>query len=395
MSLPIAKKVFVLAVITIGLAACSEMKKVDEMKDNTSEMNQTTKTLLDKTGEMKDGLDKMAGTTDKMANTTDDLRSLTKEELLVRFDQMNETTNSLVDKMRQGDTASLRRETLDKIVRKTTLQGRLADAGIYLMAFEFQVLGQTGEDHNPRFRETLYQQAMLEFFLTIDELAPLGGEVDPSALPNTEEIASVQNKTSAFNAIAFSLHKTNRQQVIDPAYGKAMSVYDLIMVALAMKPEIESGRIVLPKGPHFIKEILARPVRVRQLLQTRYNMFTYGLLGITTNLCEYGQIKQGWKLLTGLSLDLTEKTQGPATMGYLYDEIMEPAARTATDMTRVGIFPQMTLLTRTINSWVSIKFQDRNKSTAVTLEGAGREVELETLWRTYQKPLQKVSFRER
>lgn len=377
-----------LMVLSMSLIACGELRKIDEMKDATSEMNQTTKTLLDKTGEMKDGMDKMSKSTDEMNDSTKDLRTLTREELIQRLEDVNGNTSALFDAMRQGDTSNLRRLSFNEILKEPTLQGRVAEAGLYLMSFEFQVLGNVGKDKQPAHRELLYQQALLEFFLKLDRIAPAGGEIWPDAKP-TDEVEDEENRASAFNAIAFTLHKTNRQQLPDPAYGKPMSLYDLIIVALKLKPEIDSGRIVLPAGPHFIKEVLARPDRVRQLLQTRYNMFTYGLLGLTTNMVEYGTTRQLWNLLWKLKIDVSEATRGPAVLQYLHDEIMQPGAATAEDMLSVGIQPQLTKTTALAVSRVDIKFHSKDFSVR-TQQTAPREDILEELWRRYSKP--KLSY---
>lgn len=359
----------IIFVSALSFMACSEMKKVDEMKDSTSEMNTTTKDLRDKTGEMKSGLDKMSGTTGTMAQTTE---------------EMKETTANLYEGMRQGDTATLRRELLKQIQMDSTLQGRVGDAGLYLMAFEFQVLGNSGRDKDQAHRNVLYQQAMLEFFLKLDEVAPKHFAVSPEAAP-TGRLGDAANKASAFNAIAFALHKTNRQQLADPAYGKPMSFYDLIIEALRMKPLIDSGEIVLPEGPHFVKEVLARPDRVRQLLQARYNMFTFGLLGLTTNLCDSSKVVQIAKILMGVDIDLSEKSLGTARLQYIYDEIMKPAAKTTEDMISLDIQPQFTTMANFVLKGMKINFRS-NETSGISAKGLARESALFDLWSHYTKP---------
>ena len=356
------------------LAGCSEMKKVDEMKDNTSEMNQTTKSLRDKTGEMKDGLDKMSKSTDEMNEQTKKLGTLTED--------VASSTASLFDAMRQGDTSNLRRQGFDQMMKESTLQGRVAEAGLYTQGFEFQVLGSVGKDKDPEFRELLYHQAMLEFFLKIDELAPKLGEIWPDAKPSTDD---EENRASAFNAIAFALHKVNRKQLPDSTYGKPMSIYDLIMVALAMKPDIDGGRIILPRGPSFVKEILSHPDRVEQLLQTRYNMFAYGMLGATTNLSEYSTIGQLMKLIFKVDIDLSEATRGVALLQRLDEEIISPAAITTTDMVNLGMKPEFTTMTSIALSRVNLKFSSPPKKTDFARMTA-REVTIQNLWAIYVDP---------
>ncbi len=373
----------VLAALVTSSLACSEMKKVDEMKDNTADMRQTTKDLSEKTGEMKNGLDKMGKTTGEMNDQMKDLLTLTREQLIERITQMSNGMGSLFDVMRQGDTSGLRRVGISELLKQTTLQGRLAEAGLYLQGFEFQVLGNVGRDSEPRFREVLYHQAMLEFFLKIEELAPKFGEIDPAAKPNLED--DVENRTSAFNAIAFALHKTNRQQLPDPAYGRPMSVYDLIITALEMKPYIDSGQIVLPPGPSYIKEVLGNPRRVEQLLQTRYNMFVYGLLGATTNLSESGTMGQLWRLVWKLNIDLAEKTVGPAVLQRINEEIAGPAARTTSDMLNAGIVPQFDGKTSFVLSRMSVRFNTPAKKTEFVRSTSNEEA-LATFWKQYTNP---------
>lgn len=368
----------------LTLVACDQVKKMDEMKDNTAEMNRTTKTLLDKTGEMKDGLDKMSKTSDEMNVSTKDLRSLTREELVERLEAMNGTTGALFEAMRQGDTSALRRASMNELLKEPSLQGRVAEAGLYLMSFEYQVLGSIKPDLDPHHREVLYQQALLEFFLKLDKLAPRGGDVRPDAKP-TDDPSDEENRASAYNALAFSLHKTNRQQIADPTYGRPMSMYDLIMTALRLKPEIDAGRITLPAGPHFIKEVLARPAQVEQLLQTRYNMFAYGFLGLTTNMVELGSLHQAVKLLFKLDIDLSEQTRGPAALQYIGEEILEPGAQTAEDMLGVGIVPKFTRLTSIVVSRLNIQFDSKDMS-SLSRAGADREDLLFDLWKRYSKP---------
>lgn len=362
-----------IATVSLILAACGEVKKVDEMRDNTREMNETTKTLLDKTGDMKTGLDKMSKTTDQMRDITADLAKTTEK--------MNKTTARLYDGMRQGDTSGLRRELFKQIPKDSKLEGQIGDAGLYLMAFEFQVLGSTGHDEEPGFREMLYQQAMLEFFLKINEVAPKHFDVHPGANP-TGKADDDESKTAAFNAIAFALHKTNRQQVADPRYGKPMSFYDLIIEALRMKPKIDSGEIVLPEGRHWVKEVLARPRRVQQLLQTRYNMFPFGMLGLTTNLVDFSKVTQLWKLLWDIDINLSESFRGRAELQYILEEVVGPAATTADDMISVGIEPEFTTMTGVVLRGMKLKFH-ADSSVQTLIPVYQREETVGNLWSRY------------
>jgi hypothetical protein len=376
------KLVFPLVLIGIlGLAtACSEVKKIDEMKDNTSQMNETTKTLLEKTGDMKDKLGEMSKTTDELDSKMHDLLEVAKSDLTVRLENVEKNMAELFDSMRQGDGSGLRRAAFDKLQSQRSLQGRVAEAGLYLVSFEFQVMGSVGIDQDIARRELLYQQAVLEFFLKIDELALKGGKVMPHAKPDVDDPMSEENRASAFNAFAFALHKVNRKQAADPNYGRPLSMYDLIMNALLLKPEIDNGRIQLPAGPHYIKEVLARPDRVRQLLMTRYNMFAYGVLGLSTNVVEQSTLRQALTLLGGLDIDISEKRLGVAGLSYLIEEILEPAARTTRDMYAIGLRPEKTSTTRFVLSRSSV-------FPVITSAGlTAQERRALELWMEYKEP---------
>lgn len=340
-------------------------------------MNETTKTLLEKTGEMKDELGEMSKTTEDLDTKMEDLLDVAKADLADGMRNVETNMAELFDSMRQGDGSALRRNSFDSLQRARSLQARVAEAGLYMMSFEFQTMGRVGMDADPEQRERLYQQAVLEFFLKLDDIAPSGGKVWPQAQPDVDDLQSSENRASAFNAMAFALHKTNRKQLPDPNYGRPMSMYDLIINALLLKPEIDSGRIKLPAGPHYVKEVLARPARVHQLLQTRYNVFAYGLLGLSTNLIEQSTIGQAMALLGGLDVNLSEARLGVAGLTYIKEEILDPAARTARDMFAVGLVPERTTLTKFV--------VNRSKLTPATpaLAVTSLEREVLELWSQY------------
>ncbi len=341
-------------------------------------MNETTKTLLDKTGDVKDKLGDMSRTTSELDSKMQDLLEVAKSDLTGRLGSVEKNMAELFDSMRQGDGSGLRRAAFDKLQLQRSLQGRVAEAGLYLMSFEFQVMGNVDIDHEASRRDLLYHQAVLEFFLKIDELALPQGKIMPHARPNVGEIDSVENRASAFNAFAFALHKVNRKQAADQNYGRPLSMYDLIMNALLLKPEVDNGRIRLPAGPHYVKEVLARPDRVRQLLMARYNMFAYGMLGLATNVGEQSTLRQALTFLGGLNIDISERKLGVAGLDYLIEEILHPASRTTRDMLAVGIKPELTLTSRIVLNR-SVLFPSVNDTTLTVLERKALQ-----LWHEYK-----------
>lgn len=371
--------VMVAAVLALVLSGCGEVRKIDEMRDNTGQMNKTTKELLDATTQMNETTKKLLNatggvksTTEGMERTTDDvsrqtgeLLTITDTRLVPKLNSMNASMAELYDSLRQGDAAALRHSLFLSILNSRTLQNRLAEAGLLLMSFEFQLFNNGTESTTTQTqaqRLILYHQAMMEFMLRLDELAPTGGEIWPDAMPG-DLARSPENRASVFNAFAAVLHKLNRKQGADPDFGRPLSVYDLIITSLTTKPKIETGAVSLPAGPHYMKEILARPKRIEQLLQSRYNMFVLLLLGASTDLVETGTFMQLVRVAQGIEIDLSAPTMSAAHLDFLIEEVLKPAVDTRHDMITVGIHPR---LTRTVDLLASrIRFK-----TAIEAGGA-------------------------
>lgn len=342
-----------LASITLVAAACGEVKKIDDMRTNTGEMNKTTKDLLDATGEMKGTTDGMRATTERMAEQTGTLLDLTESRLVPRIETMESGVSELYDALRQGDAANLRHTLTHSVLNSQNQKSRLAEAGLFFMSFEYQLFDSSGQDKSQERRLVLYHQAMMEFMLRIDELAPRGGRIWPEAKPNMNR-ASEQNKASAFNAFVATMHKLNRKQGADPDFGHPVSAYDLIIASLKAKPGIDSGQLVLPAGNHYMKEVLSRPERVKQILQTRYNLFVYLLLGATTDLDEKNKLVQLYRFGRGINIDLNSQSIGSAHLDFITEEILQYAVQTRMDMIALGIEPKFSNTTRLIANRIRI-----------------------------------------
>lgn len=373
-SLVIRRALGLATLLSLSGLGCSELKKIDEMKDNTAEMRETTRELNDRIGE---------------------LGEVAKDDLRGGLNNINTGVGELYDSMRQGDASNLRRLAFERMLTASRLEARVAEAGLYLMSFEFQLLGATAVDQSVERRDLLYHQALVEFFLRLDEIAPRFHEVWPQAQPhpdkNTEE-----NRASAFAALAFALHKINRKQLADPRAGQPQSIYDLLVHALRLKPDIDAGRVQLPAGPHYIKEILAREARVNQLLQTRYNIFTYGLMGLTTDINDRSIWGQIWQLAMKVEIDLSENTRGRAGLQYVIDEILLPAAKVAKDLRELSqrdirFAPRLTTLTSMIQQRLILRpvveFVGRDRSHVAGPIGiTALESQAARLWNEYQSP---------
>ncbi|MCM2282065.1 MAG: hypothetical protein NDI61_09485, partial [Bdellovibrionaceae bacterium] len=243
------------------LAGCGELKKLDQMRKSTdemnrttSEMNQTTRELLEETRKLHSETQDLHSQTEalyketqtvsreaaKLGRTTDELLDVTRDDLSSQMRSVDRGFAELYDALRQGDSATLRRMSFQKMLEAKTVQNRIAEAGLFLMAFEYQLFSGIGQDISQDRKDILYQQAMMELFLRIDELAPNGEKIAPLASPQPSRLNSRENRASAFNALAAALHKTNRKQEVDSQHKEQVSVYALIIEALRMKPLYDS-----------------------------------------------------------------------------------------------------------------------------------------------------------
>lgn len=375
----------VLSLMLVILTACGELKKVDEMKDATSEMNDTTKTLLNETKDMKTELKGMKKVTDTMSETTNELRVLTRDKLLA-------ATCMLYDNGRQGQTDQKRDEKLQLILKRAKFEERIADAGRYMMSFEFQLIGETCSDPTDAQRLLLYQQGTSEFFHSLKGLAPDDFDVNvrarPAELTDTGSLYTNENRTNAFNALSIVLHMKNRFQKTDPAFGHPVTMYDLIISALKAEKEIAAGRMKLPEGEHYIKEVLLWKPLALQLLQTRYNMMPLVVVGSRTQFSDRSELSQGLTLINpfaSLNVDLSEKTSGGvAALSKLEEQIMVPAVQTRSDLISLGITPEFTFITRRILAKVrKPQHRDPTKTSQLT----ATESRISELWQTMLTPV--------
>lgn len=375
----------VILILFAALSGCGEFRKLDDMREATQEMNKTTKELLEKTKELHEETKELHTETQKvtaqaehLGKTTDELLAVTRDDLTKQMDSLDNGFGELYDSLRQGDSANLRRMSFEKMLESKTLQNRLAEAGLFVMAFEYQLFSGVGQDVTRARKQLLYQQAMMELFLRIDELAPRGEKISPLASPQPNRVTSRENRASAFNCLAAVLHKTNRKQQLDSSSREQVSLYDLLITAMKMKPRIDSGSVRLPTGPHFAKEVLSRQARVKQLLQARHNMFVQLFLGASTDLAQKGPLGRSIGIARGIEVDLNSPEMGAAHLDFLIEEILKPAVETRTDMIALGIQPQLTRSMRLIAK--RIRFRENDRAPALI---SGRQKTVQELWNTY------------
>lgn len=291
--------------MVMSLTACSQMDKVDEMHDATV---------------------KMSNTTDEMKQNTSDLENKTE--------QLKEITDDLYDSLRQGNALQARRDAYDAILKAPTLFKKTAEATKYFMSFEFQLWNNIGQDKDLDKRDILAQQATLEFFMEIEELADRDGSVHPLVAPDMSSVNSRNNLRASFNAMAISMDKINRKQTRELERAKnvnVMSMYSLMQEALL------TPRDVPQKG--YIREVLAHEDKAIQLLQGRYNMFQMMFVDSVTKIGAKNIAAQAKMVLTGwdLNMDSLSATQ----LEYMRTEALQNALEAKNFLIKLGKVPTL------------------------------------------------------
>ena len=226
------------------LMACEQNKNLTEMHDTTQHMDKTTDTM----NQRMSGLDQKTG-------------------------KMKETTDELYDALRQGNGLIVRHTTWEAILSAPSMFGKIAEAGLYYMAFELQLWNYGAQDVTIEKRDILAQQATQEFFLKIEELAPRDGSVNIFALPDPNDKNSVDNRAASFNALAITAHQVNRKQTANLKLVKdaeKMSMESMLEEALLSKQNIDKGTAILGNRAPSIREVLAHEDKAIQILQARY-----------------------------------------------------------------------------------------------------------------------------
>ncbi|MNJ92639.1 hypothetical protein D3C87_103130 [compost metagenome] len=298
-------KVVISALAMTTIVGCGELKKVDGMHDSTIKMSETTSQMNEKMKAMEQ-----------------------------RTKELKEVTDELYDTLRQGNALQLRREAYDAILRAPTLFKKISEASKYFMSFEFQIWNKQGQDLEAGKRELLGQQAAMEFFLEVEELAPRDNSVKPTAEPNAKDVTSEENRTAAFNAIAVSMHQMNRKMFRAEQMNKglkSMSMYTMMEEALlAPRDKVQTG---------YLREILAHESKAIQLLQTRLNVFPLIFVDFVSGIGDRNLAMKTKMALVGWELDMD--SLNATQVEYLHTEVLEQAVKAKNLLIKLGKKPEM------------------------------------------------------
>jgi hypothetical protein len=222
------------------LCACA---KVDDMHDATMQMNKTTSEL---------------------AATTADTKKLMGE---------------IYDSGRQGASLDLRNKLYDLVTHSPKIEEKATNAGLYFLAFEFELWSNLGVDQRGGQRDVLMKDAADEFFCHLLSITHWDS-VDPFAGKNPLAFGETENERAAFNAFALTLERSNRKQTALAADNNVdnVSMRSMVETALLAGKDIREGKSRLRDYPSYVEIILSHEENAIRLLKARYQMLGLAVL---------------------------------------------------------------------------------------------------------------------
>jgi hypothetical protein len=230
-------------VFLLAIAALPSCSKVQEMHNATMEMNSTTSDLADVSS------------------------------------QMNKMMAEVYDSGRQGASLDLRNKLFDIAVNAPKIEEKATNAGLYFLAFEFQLWSNLGQDNREGERERLMKDAVEEFFCHMLSITHWT-EVDPFAGKNPLAFGEAENERAIFNAFALTLEKNNRKQDITTTDNgiDALSMRNLIENALLADQKIKAGEARITDFPAYVDIVRQHEELAVRLLKARYQMLGLAVL---------------------------------------------------------------------------------------------------------------------
>ena len=254
---------------------------------------------------MHDTTMQMGATTAQMAATTAQMNQNTKS-MKATTENMNGVMTEIFDAGRQGAALDLRSKQWELLLQSKKLEDKGTYAGLYFLAFEFQLWSNLGRDARPNERERLMQDAVDEFFRRLVGITHWAAEeLDPFAGKNPLKFGEVENEKASFNALAGSIEKNNRKQEIaqEEAKSESISMLKLLETALRAGKEIREGRSRLTDFPEYVNIVLQREELAYRLLRARHQVMGLAVLGYLTPMTrtltegfKYKYLGQKWDL---------------------------------------------------------------------------------------------------
>lgn len=259
-----------------------------EMRQKTGDMAATTSKMSDTTSEMSKQTEQMNEQMVQMRQEMADLKTETTQQLQRTVMGLTDTYSDL----RQKEAVDMRNTMLDTLEKTSSLESKVAAAGKYCMAFEFQLWKDNLND-TPEYREQLFRDAIEEFFLDLARYMP-----DPSeSLDSTSTKSQMQN----LMAIAATIDRANpnAQVLAKSEHREPDTLWSLIESALNKADKVESGEISHDDLKPYEQQVLIYKSEAVAILQARANMLPVMLLSRISDIQNQSLPMQAWMAYHG------------------------------------------------------------------------------------------------
>jgi hypothetical protein len=257
-------------IMTIG--ACSEVKKLDSMRESTTEMRDTTKELLEVSKEMNKTTKELAATSDQMGKRMEKMEEKTVE-MKALTEGLSKQSAEIYDASRQGMAMTSRRELLEATYKSESGGQKAVLAALYFKAFEFHLWTGADKDATEEKRLALMKDAVREFFRAIQEFDEDSRGPDPIAKRNADApLHDSANKHATFNSLALAMHESNSKQEEMLHEHKNLSLitmYSMIVESLVGEKKATATSKELPEYQQIVLENKELAIK---LLQARHNI---------------------------------------------------------------------------------------------------------------------------
>jgi len=234
----------------------------------------------------------MKNSTTSMQQSTKELQSSTQEVSKATNEVADNVSNTYFD-LRQGDSLGHRADVIEKMSKEPRIEGKIEDAGIYIMAFEFQLWKNQREDNLDK-RLGLFADATNEFMMRIRSYIPSNHDMN---------VTSTDSSMENLYAIAIALDQINPTQVRAAAKSgfQTVSLLTLLQTSLAKKADLNSG--IPTDMPEYVLNVLKSEDAAVYLLQTRYNFIYAMVLDQLSHISEANLLVKGWSYMFGMEVD--------------------------------------------------------------------------------------------
>ncbi|MDR3608483.1 MAG: hypothetical protein P4M08_14030 [Oligoflexia bacterium] len=240
--------------------------------------------------------------------------------------KMQDTYNGL----RQVEAVRERQISLQDMESAKTIEGKISAAGVYMMAYEFQVWSADGSDTQEE-RDLLFSDAFIEFDKDLRNY--LGAQ------PSTDPTSSAPAMMNLY-AIAATLHMENAQQIAllqkNPSIPKA-TMLSLIESVLRRNQLLQAGKISWNDLKPYEQQALANYKDLEYILQLRANLVPMLVLSKLTSLEYAGFVTKFLDLSMGFTADLQDLSVAETDT---YTQYMQDANDTRDFLKSINVDPQ-------------------------------------------------------